>query len=148
MQLDEEIKSWRKMKRDRIENPRGPVGPWVSHTTVLPDGVEITWIFRSIHSDYGWRRARTEAFRRGHNKGISSPGRVENSLNRDRKLMDYRHNDKVPTRWPFGPKRWACRKQARQDRRAVKKQIRNAILSGDYDGVDNYVPPRDTWLWD
>lgn len=142
--------SWWQQKRDRVVNPRGPSGPWVHHTTVFPDGTEVTWIFKSIHSDYSFRRAHVSAFRQPHNKGVSTPGRRPDSFNREDKLMAFRKNDKVPTGWPFsrGARKFFRRKQARQDRFKVKKQIKRAINTNNFDKIDDYVKPRDTWMWD
>jgi hypothetical protein len=141
--------SWRQKKFYNLHNPRGPQGPWVSHTTTLPDGTEVTWLFKSIHGAYAYARKKgPKAFRQCPNKGVKEEkGRNPDSFDRAEKTRDYRHNDKVPTRWPFGSHKWACKQQARQDRMHVKRQIHNAMRSGRYDEVDAFVPPRDRWMW-
>lgn len=145
--------TWRQKKYDELKNPRGPRGPWVSHTTVLPDGEEITWEFKSIHGErpYRWHNKSlfSDPFRKCPTKGVTkNKGRREDSFNRTEKTRNYRHNDKTPCRWPCGPKAWACTMQNQEDRRNVRRQIKKAMVSKDYDQIDNDVPPRDSWMWD
>lgn len=136
--------------------------PTVSHTTVLPDGSEVTWAWKAMHGP-GWRRKK-DVFRKGHTKGVKAQkGRKADTFNRAEKTMSFRNNAKTPSRWPCSnsAKRWAQIEDNRAARREVKKQLRQAMNGhehdngGEYDflyvnfeGICDWHDPVDTWKWD
>jgi hypothetical protein len=122
----------------------------VNHTTVFPDGSTETWEWQSPHGALRISSSQKLPFRKGYSKNVTEPGRSPDSFNREEKTCDYRRNDKVRTRWPQGgsSRTYAVRQQNRNDRRAVKKQINEALKSGNWNQIQDWVDPRDWWMWD
>jgi hypothetical protein len=127
--------------------------PTVSHTTVLPDGSEVTWAWKAMHGP-SWRRKK-DVFREGHTKGVKAEkGRKADSFNREKKTMEFRNNAKNPSRWPCSnaAKRWAQIEDNRAARRESRQEIKKVLESGGHyremwDGVCDWKDPRDLWRW-
>jgi len=70
---------------------------------------------------------------------------LKKSLNRDRKLKEFRNNDKTPCAFPIGGK---ARLHAQiEDNRKFRRQARRLLREGRYEEVQTQEDPVNTWKW-
>lgn len=115
--------------------------PWVSHTVVLPDGEQIEHTWQNPHGRC-WRRSSDCTFRVGFNKGVSEPGRVADSIEREEKTKDFRNSKKG---FNGGSRKTYCK---RMDNRKDRRAVREALRDGRYDEVRTSADPVNKWAWD
>lgn len=112
--------------------------PMVSHTTILPDGEEVTWAWKSMHSP-NWRR-KNDVFREGYAKGVKAKkGRKADSFNREEKTKDYRRKENG--NWYGSRKQFSMNSADRADRRLTKRLIKRER----YDEIPTLREPIDWW---